>query len=609
MKTLIQILTTIILLLSSVVAQDFRIIGGDPVEDPETYPWMVALIEGDDNISPSEGQFCGGVIVDEFWVITAAHCVTLSQHNNASDGIDVLVGVLDLNNSIQENRIPIDYYVQNDPSISCPIDDSNWEYWGNDVALLRLSEAVEIEPIKIIDRELEDYTGKILGWGFGSTNNQLFEADIFINNELCPVMDELNILTGYEEVLTGTNEQIFTCHQNSINLIGIGNGDSGGPLAYQSVDGSFKLLGVASWAFSYPVINPDIILLSVFTNLFDDVNWIYSYIPNPGCTDSEAINYNYLANEDDGTCFYDCVELDIDIYGDVNNDYVLNQLDVILIVDLILYPSTSIQSTWCSSDYNNDNNVNILDIVGIINETLNLYVSNNSSGHAYISKNLTSTGNNTYQLNIDLYSSDIISGVQITTKAPSGKKIKSVKRSQQIEHMNFDYSISSDSMSATVLYYGITGQTITNGLNSLFSIDLKSSQDLGRTIDDSEFSMIGLTNNGESFFNYDIISSEELGRIANYNGFEIPRNFIMHPAYPNPFNPTTNIDYEISEGAHVKIAVYNLRGEFIESLINSRKEPGIYSTIWDSKNQSSGVYLVKITVDNNTIVEKITLLK
>ena len=49
MKTLIQILTTIILLLSSVVAQDFRIIGGDPVEDPETYPWMVALIEGDDN--------------------------------------------------------------------------------------------------------------------------------------------------------------------------------------------------------------------------------------------------------------------------------------------------------------------------------------------------------------------------------------------------------------------------------------------------------------------------------------------------------------------------------------------------------------------------------
>jgi len=82
----------------------------------------------------------------------------------------------------------------------------------------------------------------------------------------------------------------------------------------------------------------------------------------------------------------------------------------------------------------------------------------------------------------------------------------------------------------------------------------------------------------------------------------IAERYVLHPNYPNPFNPETNIRFEISANAinsNVKLTVYNNLGMEIRTLINGSVEPGIHSLTWDGRNDSgkqmaSGVYFLRL---------------
>ncbi len=77
--------------------------------------------------------------------------------------------------------------------------------------------------------------------------------------------------------------------------------------------------------------------------------------------------------------------------------------------------------------------------------------------------------------------------------------------------------------------------------------------------------------------------------------------------YPNPFNPKTNIQFDISENETGTLSIYNIKGQLIES---KQFESGQHTYIWDASNQSSGVYLYKLNVnDKMEAVKKCLLLK
>ena len=75
----------------------------------------------------------------------------------------------------------------------------------------------------------------------------------------------------------------------------------------------------------------------------------------------------------------------------------------------------------------------------------------------------------------------------------------------------------------------------------------------------------------------------------------LPSEFEMHAAYPNPFNPMTQLRFEVPTEGNLEISIFDLRGQKVETLVKDFIQPGEYSTNWDASNVASGVYFVHFT--------------
>ena len=89
----------------------------------------------------------------------------------------------------------------------------------------------------------------------------------------------------------------------------------------------------------------------------------------------------------------------------------------------------------------------------------------------------------------------------------------------------------------------------------------------------------------------------------------MPTEYALMSAYPNPFNPVTNITYGLPEHVNVQIIVYDLSGKQVETLINELQTPGYHSVNWDANNLPSGVYLIRMESGDFIQTEKVMLVK
>jgi len=90
---------------------------------------------------------------------------------------------------------------------------------------------------------------------------------------------------------------------------------------------------------------------------------------------------------------------------------------------------------------------------------------------------------------------------------------------------------------------------------------------------------------------------------------EIPVQFNMLKAYPNPFNPTTNISFELNENSLVKLAVYDIKGAFVQEITHEVLDMGSYTYNWNASSNPSGVYMLKLSTNSEVLTQKIVLLK
>jgi len=94
----------------------------------------------------------------------------------------------------------------------------------------------------------------------------------------------------------------------------------------------------------------------------------------------------------------------------------------------------------------------------------------------------------------------------------------------------------------------------------------------------------------------------------------LPRDFQLYQNFPNPFNPTTKIRFELPREAQTQITIYNVNGQVVKTLVNSKFKPGYHEITWNGLNEfdskvSSGIYYLQIQAGRYKDVKKMAFIK
>lgn len=90
---------------------------------------------------------------------------------------------------------------------------------------------------------------------------------------------------------------------------------------------------------------------------------------------------------------------------------------------------------------------------------------------------------------------------------------------------------------------------------------------------------------------------------------ELPLEFRISRNYPNPFNASTTIEFELAAPTHIDLSIYNINGQKIENLIQGSRDAGKHNVVWNAHNVSSGIYFARLEANGISKSIKMQLLK
>ena len=88
-----------------------------------------------------------------------------------------------------------------------------------------------------------------------------------------------------------------------------------------------------------------------------------------------------------------------------------------------------------------------------------------------------------------------------------------------------------------------------------------------------------------------------------------PKEFKLEQNFPNPFNPTTTIQYQLPENNKVTLKVYDILGSELKTLVNEEQEAGYKEVKFDASNVASGIYIYKLQAGKHVSIKKMMVIK
>lgn len=251
--------------------------------------------------------------------------------------------------------------------------------------------------------------------------------------------------------------------------------------------------------------------------------------------------------------------------GDINFDGEVNVIDVVMMVNFILDNEIPTTEQFATADINSDGSIDVLDIILNVNNILNGQLSSNNNSN-------TKPELIIYNGTCSIKNAQSVAGIQI--------------------EINSNFKLNKSLLPS--------GWDIYHNDNKILLFN-KSSENW---LDSQElFNFTGVVKIEN------IIFANPKGEKINGDISELPNNFIVHPVYPNPFNPKTNLSFEISKDQFINIELFNLKGRKVKSLASRKFNLGTHNISIDGSFLTSGIYLVKIKSNQIDQTLKLYLIK
>jgi hypothetical protein len=109
------------------------------------------------------------------------------------------------------------------------------------------------------------------------------------------------------------------------------------------------------------------------------------------------------------------------------------------------------------------------------------------------------------------------------------------------------------------------------------------------------------------------IGISDVGTISSITGIEnentSPVGFFLNQSYPNPFNPSTTIEFTLPKSELVELKIYNILGKEVSTLVSNILKQGNHTYTFDGNNLASGIYYYQLVAGEYREVKKMILLK
>ena len=297
------------------------------------------------------------------------------------------------------------------------------------------------------------------------------------------------------------------------------------------------------------------------------------------------------------------------LLGDVNGDGYITVEDIVMVIDFILEEATPNELEAMMADVNVDGEINILDVVIMVDYILGRAAGNSrvaaANGEALFEIITTSFANSHPSLDVALTYDGDMAGAQFTLRYDENRIALGDPVLTSAGANVFAKETAPGEM--TVLVINLSGDylELTEGSFVSFPVEMVEERSTGQLQFDFESAVAS-----GPFGQYIPASS----RSASIDLNAVPETYALHQNFPNPFNPTTSIRFDLKDAGSVDIVVYNLLGQKVKTLVNSELTTGYHEVVWDgTDNQGApvgaGVYIYSLSSEHFSQTRKMILLK